>query len=111
MKFHEIPIGTRFELSGEIYAKTSPVIATREPDGKQKFMARSSTVSLVDTQGSLHSQPRPNRTLELNRVVSAFDAFCLRCHAEAEKLAKSEEELALFKRQLDDARHVFLDTL
>lgn len=36
MKFHELAVGRRFEFAGEVYLKTSPVLASHEQSGKSR---------------------------------------------------------------------------
>lgn len=111
MKFHDLAIGQRFELEGAVYAKTSPVLASRE-DGETKFMARSAAVKPLD--GAEH-RPRAaqERLLRAEAVLAAFDAFHARCRNGLAQLSGDipADKLDALTGAMEEGRKVFLDTL
>ncbi|MCP5141793.1 MAG: hypothetical protein H6980_05510 [Gammaproteobacteria bacterium] len=48
MKFLHLGLRERFEFEGEVYTKSSPMIATRERDGSTRAIARSANVRPLD---------------------------------------------------------------
>lgn len=48
MKFSLVAIGSRFEYQGQIYTKTTPLVAAAVDTGTQKLIPRSASVQLID---------------------------------------------------------------
>lgn len=111
MRFHELPVGQRFEFEGEAYVKISPLVAKAEGNWKTRFMPRATEVQPVQAEA-----PRPavvqRREVETEAVVRAFDAFygeCLRCVDDLG--AGGGEALKAAQAVLGEARQRFLDAL
>ncbi|MEJ2344020.1 MAG: hypothetical protein P8076_05060 [Gammaproteobacteria bacterium] len=79
MKFHQLPVGSRFELDGRIYVKVTPLIAQHEADGRQQLVRRSASVRLAQGAAALRAQPRPLPPAEVRERLDAFYARCLQC--------------------------------
>jgi hypothetical protein len=108
LKFHELTIGQQFEIEGEVYVKTAPLVASHEQSGKQKFMARYVAVKLSgDTvpAAAVHS----GESVRTEAVVLAFDEFYNRCLRELENLLPENQDAA--HEALAEARKEFLDSL
>ena len=75
MKFCDIPVGSQFRYQGEVYIKTTPLVARNEASGEQKFFRRASLVqSRSDSipSGSVDTQ----KQFPYARIHQAMDEFC-----------------------------------
>jgi len=111
MKFMDLTMGQQFELDGEIYARTGPLVASHVESSKQRFMARYVTVKPVGE--ATQAAPRTPDTLSSDKVNMAFDYYHAQCLSALEPLDAelSSERVSIIRRQIEQARLVFLDTL
>lgn len=111
MKFVDLAMGQQFELEGEIYVRTGPLVASHAGSGKQRFMARYTTVKPAGAAPA--DIPRKPDLLSSDHVNMAFEAFHGHCLNLLEQLETTltPDRLAAFRNQLQQARQAFLDTL
>jgi hypothetical protein len=76
MRFAQVPIGTRFEFEGELYLKTGPLIAHREPAGKPRMIPRFAEVQLLGEAAAL--TPVATSAATAQDVLANYHADCLR---------------------------------
>lgn len=91
MKFHQLPIGARFEYEGRVYVKTGPIAAATEQGG-QRMIPRHAVLRPLDG-GPPPAPSKPARQLDEARVLAAFEVFyaeCLRQQDEAGRLALAQ---------------------
>ncbi|MDO9064823.1 MAG: hypothetical protein Q7U25_06400 [Sulfuricella sp.] len=112
MKFHDLAIGQRFELEGAVYAKTSPVLASREDGGERKFLARYVVVKPLDGAARPPAE-KADKLLRAEAVIAAFEAFHARCRDELAQLSGDipADKLDALTQALAEGRKVFLDAL
>lgn len=108
MKFHELAIGQQFELEGETYVKSAPLVANHAKTGKQRFMARYVAVSIAGEVAPVVAVQR-EKMLRAETVISAFDEFYGHCLQGIENLPP--EKQAAGREALAQARKEFLDSL
>lgn len=98
MKFHQIPVGTRFEFLGQVFTKTGPIAATSDQGGT-RMIPRHAELHPIDGQAATPVRAT-GRKLEEGRVREAFEAFCQACrplladHAEPAFVAAKQAFLA-----------------
>lgn len=97
MKFKLLAIGDKFELQGEVYVKTSPIIASNVSTNHNKMVPGYTTVTLL-TQGGKEASVKEN--LNREEVMTAFNEFYSSC------LTLLEDKTAL-----ETARDKFIKTL
>lgn len=97
MKFKLLAIGDKFELQGEVYVKTSPIIASNTSTNHNKMVPGYTTVKLL-TQGGKEASVKEN--LNREEVMKAFNEFYSNC------LTFIED-----KTVLEDARDRFIKKL
>jgi hypothetical protein len=97
MKFKLLAIGDKFELQGEVYVKTSPIIASNVSTNHNKMVPGYTAVKLL-TQGGKEASVKEN--LNCEEVMTAFNEFYSSC------LALLEDKTAL-----ETARDKFIKTL
>lgn len=61
MKFSQIQLGNRFQFQGKTYRKVSPLMAQPEDGEKQRLIARSAVVDLVDGQATTPATQTPSQ--------------------------------------------------
>lgn len=108
MKFYELPIGQQFEIDGEVYLKSSPLVASHAQTGKQKFMVRSAMVGLLG-QAMPAPQKEPQRQISADTVIAAFEQYYLRSVQVLAMLPAVQQQAA--RDELAQGRKVFLDSL
>lgn len=108
MKFHELPIGQQFELDGEVYLKSGPLVASHAQTGKQKFMARSAMVGLLG-QALPTAQEQPQRLISADTAIAAFEEYYQRSLQLLAVLPAAQQQAA--RDELAQGRKVFLDSL
>lgn len=111
MKFVDLAMGQQFELDGEIYVRSGPLLASHAASGKQRFMAR---YIMVKPTGDVPvDSPRKPELLSSDMVNMAFEGFhghCLNLLAQLET-ELPPDRLNIIRTQLDQARLHFLHTL
>ena len=111
MKFVDLAMGQQFELDGEVYVRSGPLVASHAGSGKQRFMARYMVIKPV---GAVPAEvPRRPEILSTETVISAFDTFHGHCQDMLQQLEPmlQPDQLSAIRTQLEQERHVFLDTL
>jgi hypothetical protein len=93
MKFHQLPVGSRFSYQGETLIKTSPLVASFAATGQQKFMPRSAEVSPLpaDAAADPVTAPTPQPLLDSGEVGMAFEDFYRICRDNLDRLAGRAE--------------------
>ncbi len=111
MKFVDLGMGQRFELEGEIYSRTGPLVASHAESGKQRFMARYMTVKPLGEQEA--SVPDNVCMLSSNKVSKAFENHHALCLGLLQQLDGDlpPGRTGAIRQQLEQARQTFLDTL
>ncbi len=99
MKFPHLRIGQRFELDGEIYVKTGPMVASHEGTGAMKMVRRSAEVRVLDETAQTVEETA-GETILLRQAREALEAY----HNGARRILADEDtrrELeALYRRCL-----------
>lgn len=74
MKFQQLKIGQQFEYQGNIYVKSSPLLASHTETGEQKLIPR--YAAIVVTEAGLPSEHQKTfHKLNSDQVQTAFDKF------------------------------------
>ena len=111
MKLFELAIGQRFEHQGQIYTKTTPMIAV-DDSGKQIFIRRSAEVKLVVGEGtpSFPSIGAESQTIEIATVLETFDRFFNECklYLDAISAENAVETREQAQNHLETAREQFI---
>lgn len=83
MKFNHLNIGQKFEFDGNVYIKTSPLIASDATTGSNRMIPRYANLTLVN---EADSQPEKKATgtsieheLNAEDVLNAFNNFYATC--------------------------------
>lgn len=99
MKFKLLSIGQKFEYNGELYIKTSALIANNVDSGHNKMIPAYATLKLLDPAITEKEISKKDK-LESERVIAAFNEFYATC------LSLIEDKTAL-----DLARDKFLQSI
>ena len=87
MKFHQLPLGARFEWRNAVYRKIAPLKAANEADDEQKLVPRSAEVRrLSDDPEQRKATPPLPQALASEVVETAVWAFVDACRAGADTL-------------------------
>lgn len=103
MKFKLLSVGQKFEYEGDIYIKTSPLIASNIKTSQNKMIPRYAALKLLDDSGR-SEQKLNNKTLNAQEVVDTFNIFYEHCIT---TLEKNKMLGPLIKDELDKARDEF----
>lgn len=111
MKFMDLAMGQQFELEGEIYVRTGPLVASHAESNKQRFMAR--YVSVNPLEESTRPATRLADTLSPEKVTMAFENYHVQCLKALQLLDAelSTDRLGAIRLQIEQARLTFLDAL
>lgn len=85
MKFHQIPIGTRFEFEGVVYVKSSALTANRIDSGAQRVIPRSAALRPIEGDPVAIDAEEMTRSIPLPQVRAALRELV------AEALKSAEE--------------------
>ena len=107
MKFKLLSVGQKFEFKGEVYVKTSPLVASNIKTGHNKMIPRYATLILLDDTGTKESQTT-NEPLKAEQVLTAFNTFYAAC---IETLEKNDVLIPEIKNELDHYRDDFIKHL
>jgi len=99
MKIHLLPMGARFELDGEEYVKTGPMLATGKSG--QRFIPKYTLLKPLG-EGASPAPAASGTAPTPAAVLEAFDAFYANCQT----LVPAERHA-----ELDAARAAFLAAL
>ena len=105
MKFQSLAIGQKFLWNGEIWVKTSPLVADRYESDVQKLVPR--YVEVVPLPENPPPATEPPEPPDPEQVRAAFDHF----YGRALTLLESELETELqqrLERELDNLRREFM---
>lgn len=111
MKFFDLQIGQQFEMEGEVYTRTGPLVASHDASGRQRFMARYMVVRPLNSDTA--EAPRKPDMYSSSHVNQAFEIFhgqCLSLLGQLEAELPSDR-LGQIRAQLDQARRTFMDAL
>jgi len=103
MKFKLLSVGQKFEFEGEVYVKTTPLIASNYKTGHNKMIPRYAALTLLDDNGST-VQKTIDKSLDAQDVFTAFNNFYESCITTLEKNNILHPQL---KDELDKARDEF----
>ena len=78
MKFKLLSVGQKFEYDGEIYVKTSPLIASNIETGHNKMIPAYATLKLLD-QSIAEKEVSNKESLDSEQVINAFNEFYAVC--------------------------------
>lgn len=111
MKFFDLQIGQQFEMEGEVYTRTGPLVASHDVSGRQRFMARYMVVKPLNSDTA--EAPCKPEMYSSSHVNQAFEIFHGQCQNLLEQLEAElpPDRLSNIRVQLDQAHRVFLDTL
>ena len=107
MKFKLISIGQKFKYEGEIYVKTSPLIASNSKTGHNKMIPRYATLILLDHAGNSEQQTKKT-AVDAQEILNAFNIFYEKCIG---TLEDKKVLVPLIKDELDKARDEFTQYL
>jgi len=107
MKFKLLSIGQKFEYEGEIYVKTSPLIASNVKTSHNKMIPRYAALKLLD-QAGIKEQKVKNESIDPQDILTAFNIFYETC---IETLESKKVLLPIIKDELDKARDEFIKNL
>ena len=112
MKFSQVPVGSRFELDGEAYVKSGPMVATHEATGKQRFIGRYAEVAIpgAAAPAAPASSPAAPDTQSVDAAFAVFYDRCLRIIAQLET-SLDPQTVAAARAELEAARAQFAATL
>lgn len=111
MKFVDLEIGQQFEMEGERYIRTGPLVASHGENGRQRFMARYMVVKPLDAAtAEVTRKPDWLSSDAVNKAFEIFNGHCLNLLGQLET-ELPPDRLSAIRTQLDQARHAFLDTL
>ena len=103
MKFKLLSIGQKFEYEGEVYIKTSPLIANNIKTSHNKMIPRYAILKLLDDSGTSERQVN-NQTVQAQEVIETFNVFYEQCIT---TLEKNKVLIPLIKDEIDKARDEF----
>jgi len=99
MKFKLLGIGQKFEYQGELYVKTSPLIASNMETGHNKMIPAYAALTLQEQSVSEEAVAQKD-TLNSEQVIEAFNDFYVNC-----------VDLIEDKNALDIARDKFMQKI
>lgn len=111
MKFVDLAMGQQFELDGEVYVRSGPLVASHGESGRPRFMARYTVVKPLNAETA--EAPRKPDMCSSDHVNQAFEIFYRQCQ---DLLGQLEAELppdrlSRIRAQLAQGRRAFLETL
>ena len=107
MKFKLLSIGQKFEYEGDIYVKTSPLIASNIKTSHNKMIPRYASLILLDDTGT-DKQKIKKESVDAKDTLKAFNIFYAQC---IETLEKHNALVPDIKNKLDKARDEFTKKL
>ncbi len=107
MKFKLLSIGQKFEYEGDVYVKTSPLVASNIETSHNKMIPRYATLKLLDQEGIKEQQVK-QASINTQEVLDAFNTFYESC---IETLESKDMLMPLIKDELDKAKDEFIKRL
>ncbi|WP_457674032.1 hypothetical protein [Thiolapillus sp.] len=95
MKFGQIAPGQRFRWKGEIWLKTSPILACPEGQDKPRLVPRSAPVEIPEPPDATETDPAPG-----DRIGSVMAEFHQQLQARLNTLPVSPEQKKELARDL-----------
>ena len=86
MKFKLLSVGQKFEYDGELYVKTSPLIASNIKTGHNKMIPAYATLKLLD-HSAAEKEVSQRDKLESEQVIEAFNELPNAQDLDAEQMA------------------------
>lgn len=109
LRFLNLTVGQHFELDGEIYLKTAPLLARNTHSGAQRMIPRSIMVQVV-AEGGAAAPAVPAEPQDLATTLSDHHTHCRALLAPLlERLDESERQS--LERELDAAQQALLERL
>ncbi len=99
MKFKLLAIGQKFRYQGEVYVKTSPLIASNVETSHNRMIPAYATLELLENT-VVEKEIQQQEKLDTQQVLDAFNQFYATCVTLVEDT-----------RQLEVARDQFLQSL
>ncbi len=78
MKFKILSVGQKFEYQGQVYVKTSPIVASNVETGHNKMIPRYAVLTLLDNNGT-SEEKNTNKSVYTGDVLTAFNSFYEKC--------------------------------
>lgn len=103
MKFKLLSIGQKFKFQGEIYVKTSPIVASNIATGHNKMIPRYAVLTLLDNSNE-EIQQSSKEPVSAADVLNQFNQFYEKCIS---TLEKNDVLVPIIKDELDKARDEF----
>lgn len=107
MKFKLLSIGQKFEYQGDVYVKTSPLIASNVKSSHNKMIPRYAILNLLDDSGN-NTPLINNKTISSQETLIAFNLFYEKCITTLEEHGVLIPEI---KNKLDQSRDEFTQSL
>lgn len=107
MKFKLLSIGQKFEYGGDVYVKTSPLVASNIKTSENKMIPRYATLLLLDDAGQ-EQQKVKKETIDAQEILNAFNVFYEKCIT---TLEDNNVLVPLIKDEIDKARDEFTQHL
>ncbi len=107
MKFKLLSIGQKFEYEGEVYIKTSPLIASNIKTSHNKMIPRYATLTLLNDAGT-KKQQRRKEPVDAQEILNAFNIFYEKCIG---ILENKKVLIPIIKDELDNVRDEFTQHL
>jgi hypothetical protein len=103
VKFHQLQVGSRFRLGGELYIKSKPLVATHLGSKQDRLIRRSAMVEPED--GGPAPVAAQERTPGLAAVDAALADYHRRCQACLEQIRGElpQERLEQMEAQMERA--------
>ena len=95
MKFHLLPVGSRFRLDGKLYVKSSPLLATCLDSQQDKLIRRSAVVD--PEQAGLNPETTQN-TRPQEAALASYQRNCLSCLEQVKEHLPKSTAAALEQR-------------
>lgn len=107
MKFKLLSIGQKFEYEGDVYIKTSPLIASNVETSHNKMIPRYAMLTLLDDAG-ISKQEITKETVNSQEILNSFNFFYESCIS---TLEKNNVLIPQIKDELDKARDDFIQNI
>lgn len=107
MKFKLLSIGQKFEYEGDVYIKTSPLIASNIETSHNKMIPRYAMLTLLD-DAEISKQEIKKETVNSQEILNSFNSFYESCIS---TLEKNNVLIPQIKDELDKARDDFIQNI
>lgn len=93
MKFLQLDVGQRFEWNGEVYSKSSPILAVAEASGKSRMVPRSSAVTPLGDGNAVTAQVAEPSDIPLSTAREALQQMQQDLLSYFEELASGDDAI------------------